>query len=95
MTVVCDMGPLQYLILIDCDHVLPALFEHVLTAKVVVETEMNHPDTPEPVRQWAAKPPPWLEVRDPKHVENLPRSGGRGNGVTETEPSSRWPSKSR
>jgi len=31
MTVVCDMGPLQYLILIGCDHVLPALFEDVLT----------------------------------------------------------------
>ncbi len=51
MIVACDMGPLQYLILIGCDHVLPALFHRVLTARVIVEKEMNDPATPEPVRR--------------------------------------------
>ena len=83
MIVVCDMGPLQYLILIGCDHVLPALFDRVLTARVIVEKEMNDPATPEPVRRWAASPPPWLEVRDPKHIKDIPslgRAGERGDG---------------
>ena len=31
MIAVCDMGPLQYLILIECDHILPQLFARVLT----------------------------------------------------------------
>jgi hypothetical protein len=30
MTVVCDMGPLHYLVLIGADHVLPQLFTRVL-----------------------------------------------------------------
>ena len=82
MTVACDMGPLQYLILIGCDHVLPAMFDRVLTARVVIEKEMSDPSTPEPVRRWAASPPPWLEVRDPKHIEDIPslgRAGERGD----------------
>jgi predicted nucleic acid-binding protein len=83
MTVVCDMGPLHYLVLIGCDHVLPAMFDRVLTARVVVEKEMSDPGTPEPVRLWASNPPQWLEVRDPKHVEDIPslgRAGERGDG---------------
>lgn len=83
MTVVCDMGPLHYLVLIGCDHVLPALFDRILTARVVVEEEMSAPNTPEPVRGWAANPPHWLEVRDPEHIEDIPslgKCGIRGDG---------------
>ena len=83
MIVVCDMRPLHYLILIGCDHVLPSLFDRILTARVVVEKEMSDPATPEPVRRWAANPPHWLEVRDPKHKEDIPslgKSGVRGDG---------------
>lgn len=83
MIVACDMGPLHYLILIGCDHILPAMFDRVLTAKVVVEKEMNDPNTPETVRQWAANPPAWLEVLEPKHIEDIPslgRAGERGDG---------------
>ncbi|MDG3008442.1 hypothetical protein [Paludisphaera mucosa] len=83
MMVVCDMGPLHYLVLIGCDHVLPALFDRVLTARVVVDKEMNDQETPEAVRRWAAAPPPWLEVRDPKHLMDIPslgRAGERGDG---------------
>jgi hypothetical protein len=34
MTAVCDLGPLQYLILIGRDHMLPCIFNRVVTARV-------------------------------------------------------------
>ena len=83
MTIVCDMGPLQYLVFIGCDYILPALFDRVLTARVVIEKEMQDPATPESVRAWALSPPDWLEIRDPKHVVHIPslgRTGVRGDG---------------
>jgi hypothetical protein len=48
MIAVCDMGPLHYLVLIGCDHILPRLFDRVITARVVVEEEMSDARTPEP-----------------------------------------------
>src|SRR5689334_18872185 len=83
MIAVCDMGPLHYPILIECDHILPRLFDRVLTARVVVETEMSDPQAPEAVRRWAAHPPRWLEVLEPKHIEDMPalgQEGVRGDG---------------
>jgi predicted nucleic acid-binding protein len=83
MIAVCDMGPLHYLVLIGCDHILPRLFDRVVTARVVIEEEMADPHTPEPVRLWAAHAPAWLEVLDPQQVEDIPspgRRGGRGDG---------------
>jgi hypothetical protein len=32
MIAVCDMGPLHYLVLIGCDHILPRIFDRVITA---------------------------------------------------------------
>jgi predicted nucleic acid-binding protein len=83
MIAVCDMGPLQYLILIECDQILPRIFERALTARVVIETEMADPRTPEPVRRWAANPPRWLEILEPRAVEDIPalgKAGERGDG---------------
>jgi predicted nucleic acid-binding protein len=83
MIAVCDMGPLHYLVLIGCDHILPDIFERVITARVVIEQEMADPETPEPVRQWAADAPRWLEVLEPQPVEDLPslgKPGVRGDG---------------
>jgi len=60
MIAVCDMGPLHYLVLIRAEHVLPQLFDRVVTARVVIEKEMSDPNAPDPVRRWAASPPPWL-----------------------------------
>jgi predicted nucleic acid-binding protein len=82
VTVVCDMGPLHYLVLIRAEHVLPQLFTRVLTPPVVL-VEMSRPEAPEPVRLWADSPPQWLEVRQPVHVEDIPalgRKGTRGDG---------------
>jgi predicted nucleic acid-binding protein len=77
------MGPLHYLVLIGCDHILPRMFDRVITARVVVEQEMADPQTPEPVRLWAANPPQWLEVLEPRQVEDIPslgKAGVRGDG---------------
>ena len=78
MIAVCDMGPLHYLVLIGCDHILPRIFERVITARVVIEKEMSDPRTPEPVRRWAANPPQWLEILQPKQVEDIPSLGKEG-----------------
>ena len=83
MIAVCDMGPLHYLVLIGCDHILPLIFDRVITARVVIEQEMADPQTPEPVRHWAAHPPRWLEVLEPQQVEDIPslgKPGMRGDG---------------
>ena len=39
MIAVCDMGPLHYLVLMGCDHILPRIFQRVVTARVVVERD--------------------------------------------------------
>jgi predicted nucleic acid-binding protein len=83
MIAVCDMGPLHYLALLGCDHILPRIFDRVVTARVVVEQEMAAPQTPELVRRWAANPPRWLEVLEPQQVEDIPslgKPGVRGDG---------------
>jgi predicted nucleic acid-binding protein len=80
---VCDMGPLHYLVLIGCDHVLPRMFDRVITARMVIEREMTDSRTPEVVRRWAAAVPQWLEILEPRHVEDIPslgKSGVRGDG---------------
>jgi len=77
MNVVADMGPLHYLILIDAEQILSRLFSRGLTAPAVI-AEMSHPDTPEPVRRWAASPPLWLEIKEPHQIEDIPTLGIKG-----------------
>ena len=62
MIVVCDTSPLNYLILVGTEGVLPVLFEQVLAPPAVL-LEMRHVKAPERVRRWAVVPPAWLEVR--------------------------------
>jgi predicted nucleic acid-binding protein len=61
IVVVADTSPLNYLIQINCDHVLPALYERVLVPAAVVE-ELQHPRTTAAVRTWLAHTPSWLVV---------------------------------
>jgi len=77
MIVVCDMGPLHYLVLIGAEDILPQLFTRVLTPVAVI-VEMSHPDTPEPVRRWASSPPEWLEIKQPAHIEDILSLGKKG-----------------
>ncbi len=61
IVVVADTSPLNYLIQIHCDHVLPALYERVFVPAAVVE-ELDHPRTTAAVRTWLANTPAWLVV---------------------------------
>jgi len=67
MIVVSDTTPLNYLILIDSAHVLPAIFGRVYAPSAVVK-ELSHRRSPEAVRAWASTPPEWLTVQDPTHT---------------------------
>jgi predicted nucleic acid-binding protein len=62
MIVVSDTSPLNYLILIGADQVLPSLFGQVVAPPEVL-VEMQHVKAPAEVSAWARQPPAWLEVR--------------------------------
>lgn len=61
MKVVADASPLNYLVLINAEHVLPKLFGEVLVPAAVIQ-ELTHVRTPTKVREWASAPPTWLRV---------------------------------
>ena len=66
MIVVADATPLRYLVVIEREHLLPALYGHVLIPPAVAD-ELNHENTPIVVREWLASGPLWLEIRRPAH----------------------------
>lgn len=71
MIVVSDTSPLNYLIQITLDHVLPSLFGEILVPPEVLQ-ELNQPQTPESVRSWILSPPSWLKIESPKiQIESL------------------------
>ena len=63
IVVVADTSPLNYLIQIQCEHILPAMYTRVFVPTAVVE-ELDHPRTVSAVRAWLAQVPSWLVVRD-------------------------------
>jgi predicted nucleic acid-binding protein len=67
--VVADTGPINYLVLIGQDTILPALFEKVLIPSAVRD-ELARAQTPEAARSWIQDPPTWLDVRSP-HEDDL------------------------
>ena len=62
MIVISDTSPLNYLILIECVHVLRDLYGRVVIPEGVFE-ELQKQGTPDVVREWIMAPPDWLEVR--------------------------------
>lgn len=60
--VVADTSPLNYLVQIGCEELLPALYDRILVPAAVIE-ELTHPSTPVAVHDWLASEPKWLEVR--------------------------------
>ncbi len=62
MIVVSDTTPIHYLILIDREFILPALFGEVLVPEEVLR-EMCHPNAPLVVREWAGSTPDWVVTR--------------------------------
>ena len=76
MIVVSDTSPLNYLVLLGADHVLPTLFGRVLVPPAVL-MEMQHAKAPPPVSAWATQPPAWLEIQAPV---TIPHFSGLGAG---------------
>lgn len=68
--VVSDTSPLHYLILCGAESALPRLFRQVLIPPTVFQ-ELQQPNTPPLVRQWAASLPKWVAIQKPKSA-NLP-----------------------
>ena len=64
MIVVSDTSPLNYLVLIGFDHLLPSLFGQVAVPPQVL-AEMQHANAPPAVSEWARRSPTWLEIRSP------------------------------
>jgi predicted nucleic acid-binding protein len=60
MIVVADTTPLNYLVLIQHEDLLPRLFGRVLNLPAV-SAELQDPETPRQVRLWLAQPPLWLQ----------------------------------
>jgi predicted nucleic acid-binding protein len=67
--VVSDTSPLSYLIEINCEHLLPALYGRVLIPRVVFE-ELSNPGTPASVRAWLSHIPPWLVIKDASPISD-------------------------
>jgi uncharacterized protein len=62
MIVVADTSPLNYLIQVGCESLLPELYKRVLIPMAVLE-ELGDPAAPVGVSQWLLHIPPWIEVR--------------------------------
>jgi predicted nucleic acid-binding protein len=62
MIVVADTAPLNYLIQIDCDGILPKLYGRIVVPASVMQ-ELRHVSAPASVRTWLADVPVWLDVR--------------------------------
>jgi len=74
MIVVSDTSPLNYLILVNAIDVVPRVFTSVVTPSAVLAELEDTGAAPE-VRRWAASPPAWLRVQEPKAIEDSLRLG--------------------
>lgn len=61
MIVVADTSPLNYLIQIDYDVLLPEIYGHVVVPSGVM-LELGHPGAPDAVRLWLTCVPVWIDV---------------------------------
>jgi predicted nucleic acid-binding protein len=70
MIVIADTGPLNYLIQIEADGLLPILYSQVVVPPAVL-AELWHPSAPAAVQSWFQLVPLWLVV---KQTSTLPDS---------------------
>ena len=66
--VVSDTSPLHYLILCGVEKVLSQLFRQVVIPPTVF-AELQHSNTPAPVREWAQSLPSWVLVQKPNMLD--------------------------
>ena len=62
MIVIADTSPLNYLIQIEYQELLPAMFEQILIPTAVVN-ELDHSGAPAVVRAFSRQMPQWIVVR--------------------------------
>ncbi len=62
-SLVCDTGPVNYLVQIDCIRVLPSLFQTVFLS-ATAHRELLAAEAPDSVRLWAERLPSWVERRE-------------------------------
>lgn len=67
MIVASDTSPINYLVLIELQHILPKLFDRVVIPEAV-QRELLADGTPESVRQFVGAAPGWLQVRSAPEV---------------------------
>jgi predicted nucleic acid-binding protein len=82
MLVVADTSPINYLVLIAQDAVLPVLYERVVIPPAVL-ADMQRSRTPAVVRAWAARPPAWLAIQPPRQPLDAQRYPKLGAGERE------------
>lgn len=80
MIIISDTTPTHYLILIQKEAILPALFGEIIIPSAVAD-EMRHPNAPEAIKQWIDSPPDWVTIKtaSPIILQNI---GGLGAGET-------------
>jgi predicted nucleic acid-binding protein len=81
MIVVADTSPLNYLIQIQCEHVLPQLYRVVVVPFGVIE-ELRSEKAPFAVKAWLESLPSWLEIRPLASTPN-PELNHLGRGERE------------
>jgi predicted nucleic acid-binding protein len=62
MIVVSDTSPINYLVLIELQDLLPKLLDRVLIPDAV-HRELRASGAPDPIRRFLADAPPWLVVK--------------------------------
>jgi predicted nucleic acid-binding protein len=61
MIVVADTSPLNYLIQIECDLILPKVYGRIVVPSGVMG-ELRSPSAPASVKAWLLNPPAWIDV---------------------------------
>jgi predicted nucleic acid-binding protein len=77
MIVVSDTSPLNYLVLIDLQHILPELFQRILIP-VAVRDELQSAGAPEAIARFMAAAPAWLETRQVSEIDPKLQHPDRG-----------------
>jgi predicted nucleic acid-binding protein len=77
MVVVSNTSPLNYLVLVGCDHLLPALFGNIVVPQAVFD-ELDSPLAPPAVQRWIAAIPAWVAVSTAPAIPATLAGLGRG-----------------
>jgi predicted nucleic acid-binding protein len=69
MLIVADTSPLNYLVILRSEHILPALYGNIIIPPLVLR-ELRSEGGEDRVRAWASTPPAWLLIREPTAADH-------------------------